>query len=372
MRPKILIAAGGTGGHILPAIALGQVLSARKECDVAYLCGERLVELDLYRNHGIRPIVMPVRQLGVGVAQRCYAVWSGLRVAQSIAALLRKEHYDAVIGMGGYVAGPALLAAVFTRRASVIHEANAIPGRTNRWFAPWVDETLVNFPRAGGLMRCRRCTVTGMPIRAEIYESGTREEGIREFELDAEKRTLLIIGGSQGARYLYRSLMSALPILDKQKNNDVQILWSTGTTNFDELSQSLAALHLRFISVKLRPFIDRMDLALAVADAAISRAGASSIAELLARGVYALYIPLPSAVYDHQRWNAEEVQKLGAGEYVLERELSPELAAERIERVLEVADQKRELVLNAGQIHREAAGKCADVILDAIRRRRRK
>ncbi|MCX7017742.1 MAG: UDP-N-acetylglucosamine--N-acetylmuramyl-(pentapeptide) pyrophosphoryl-undecaprenol N-acetylglucosamine transferase [bacterium] len=331
---KLLIAAGGTGGHIIPAIALGEALRQHHPgAPIRYLCGEREIELRLYADNGIEPIVLPARQLGSGLAAHAIGLAAALANTARAAALIRREHFDTVIGMGGYVSGPAVAAAVMLRRASAIHEANSIPGKTNRLLAPFVDLCAINFPMTAGMLRSRKILRTGLPMRGDI-DKGARDDAMKHFALDPRKRTLLVMGGSQGARYLYRTIMQTLPALDIHAHADVQVLWSTGRTNHEELTEELAKTDLEYLSVRLEPFIERMDLALAAADTALARAGAGAIAEMLACGVYALYIPLPSAIYDHQTQNAREVAAAGAGEAIPENSFTVRRAAVAIASLL--------------------------------------
>ena len=366
--PRILIAAGGTGGHIFPAIALGEALARHYpevRCD--FLCGERELERRLYAANGIVPTVFPVRQLGRGLVGRISGILAAAGNTLRAARLIRRNRYDVVVGMGGYVCGPAVLGARLLRRATALHEANSIPGKTNTALAPYVDFCAVHFPCTAASLKARRTIALGMPIR-ESVTGGSREEAVRLFDLDPDRRTLLILGGSQGAKYLYDTLMKDLPLLDVPELADSQILWSTGTGNYDELAARLRERPMRHLAVKLMPFIDRMDHALAVADVAVARAGASTIAELLACGVYALYVPFPSAIYDHQTLNAREVEKVGAGELIPEKELTPERAAERMKMLLERARSGRLTppdVLDS----REAARRLADEVMALVRRK---
>ncbi|MBX7244175.1 MAG: UDP-N-acetylglucosamine--N-acetylmuramyl-(pentapeptide) pyrophosphoryl-undecaprenol N-acetylglucosamine transferase [Candidatus Sumerlaeaceae bacterium] len=331
---KLLIAAGGTGGHIFPAIALGEALRRHHPAvEFRFLCGERELERKLYADNGIDPIVFPARQLGTGLVSM---LKGGLAAAGNLAraaALIRREKFDEVIGFGGYVSGPAVAAGVLLGRVTAIHEANTVPGKTNRLLAPFVTFCAINFPETASHLRARRIEIVGMPIREGLTQ-GARADGLEYFDLAADRKTLLILGGSQGAKYLYETLIQALPLLDTPKNSNLQILWSTGTGNHEMLEGRLRGMGLRHIQVVMRPFIDRMDLALAVADVALARAGASSIAELLACGVRPLLIPLPSAIYDHQTQNANSISKLGIGEMVTEKDLNPARAAQAVELLL--------------------------------------
>lgn len=331
---KVLIAAGGTGGHIYPAIALGEALArAYPEIGVRFLCGERELERHLYAGNGIDPIVFPARQIGAGIAGKLAGAAAAAANTMRAVRLIRREGFTAVVGMGGYVSGPAVMGGLIARRPCAIHEANSIPGKTNRWLAPHADLCAVHFSVTGNYLRSRNLLRVGMPIRSNITQ-GARPEALGFFGLDSAKRTLLVLGGSQGAKHLYATIMQALPELDIEEHRDVQILWSTGSANYDEMREQLARLSLAELRVELLPFISRMDLALAAADAALARAGASSIAELLACGVYALYIPFPSAIYDHQTLNAREVEKAGAGLVIEEKSLTAKSAAEALAELL--------------------------------------
>jgi UDP-N-acetylglucosamine--N-acetylmuramyl-(pentapeptide) pyrophosphoryl-undecaprenol N-acetylglucosamine transferase len=359
---KALIAAGGTGGHILPAIALGEAIRRNEPgSTVDFLCGQREVEQGLYAQNGIAPVTLPARQLGVGLSGRAMGLWAALRNLFRAYRLIVRNRYDVVVGMGGYVAGPAVLAGILARKPTAIHEANSVPGKTNRVLSRWVDLCAVNFEAAGKRMKARRTEVVGMPIRQHVLD-GSREEAVRFFRMDGEKRTLLVVGGSQGARYLYQTLMEALPILDEPEHGDVQILWSTGTDNFEALEGRLRTLSLKRLDVRLHPFITRMELALAVADVAVSRAGASTIAELLASGIYALYVPLPGAIYDHQTLNARDVVAARMGDLVPERDLTPATAAKAITSLLEKAGPGKRMTVEESGFHRLAAERLAALL----------
>ncbi len=360
---NILIAAGGTGGHIFPAIALGEAL-ARHHPAVAfqYLCGERPLERELYAMAGITPLVFPARQMGGGLLGRVQGAWAAGANTLRAWRLIRHKRFDAVIGMGGYVSGPAVLGGLLARRTTAVHEANSIPGKTNRLLAPWVDLCAVHFEAALGRMRSRRGLRVGMPIR-EAATSGDRAKAMEFFGLDPGRRTLLVIGGSQGARFLYESLMEALPLLDRPEHADVQILWSTGAANFEMLENRLRSNGPEHISVHLERFINRMDLALAAADVAVARAGASTVAELVACGVRALYIPFPHAIYDHQTHNAREVAACGGGEVVAEKELTPERFASAVAGLLASTSGGNRFAAPVSLDSADAARRLADALV---------
>ncbi|PKO16501.1 hypothetical protein CVU37_11020 [candidate division BRC1 bacterium HGW-BRC1-1] len=359
---KILIAAGGTGGHIFPAIALGEALACYyPETRFDYLCGERPLELGLYEKQGIKPIVLPARQLGNGIVSRARGWLAAAANTGRAFRLIRNEQYDVIIGMGGYVTGPAVLAGIFARRATAIHEANSVPGRTNRILAPLVSLATVHFETTGKYWKARRTVRVGMPLRKQVFE-GERAEAMQQLRLDPARRTLLVVGGSQGARFLYENLMDALPSLDTPDHSDVQLLWSTGAANFEMLNDRLKGLPLKHLSVLLQPFIDRMDLALAAADFAVARSGASAGAELVSCGIPTLFIPFPHAIYDHQTTNASEFVAAGGGEMVAEKDLTPVVFAERISKLLgDSRSEKRGQVVSSLD-SRDAAQRLAELL----------
>lgn len=360
--PRLLIAAGGTGGHIYPAIAVAAALAERyPQIGHKFLCGERQIERELYAAAGVEPIVLPARQIGQGIIGRLTAGLAALGNTYRAMHLIRSGSYGAVLGMGGYVTGPAMLAGVLMRRHTIIHEANSIPGKTNRWIAPHVELCTTHFDQTAQSLRCKRHERVGMPIRASVTQ-GSREEGLTHFGLNDALRTLLVQGGSQGAKYLYETVARSLLHLDRRLTEPVQILWSTGKANYDELSSTVAGLGLHNVTVKLVPFIERTDLALAVSDAALSRAGASTMAELVSAGVYGLYVPLPSAIYDHQTLNAQAAKAAGAGDLLAERGLTPEGMADAIFRLLERVIPGRKMPVPKNLDSSSAACRVADIV----------
>ncbi|MGI8905508.1 MAG: UDP-N-acetylglucosamine--N-acetylmuramyl-(pentapeptide) pyrophosphoryl-undecaprenol N-acetylglucosamine transferase [Candidatus Sumerlaeaceae bacterium] len=366
-QPRILIAAGGTGGHIFPAIALGEAFHLHfPQVLVRFACGERELERRLYADAGIEPIVFPARQLGSGISGKLAGASAAAANTLRAIRLIRAERFNAVVGMGGYVSGPAVLGGILSGRKTIVHEANSIPGKTNRLLAPYVSLTALHFEATARQLRARRSAVVGMPIR-ETTGTGDRTEAMRLFGLNPAKKTLLVLGGSQGARFLYQTLMNALPALDVPANSNVQVLWSTGADNFDELDLRLRDDPPTHLVVKLVPFISRMDLAIAAADVALARAGASSMAELLSSGIYTLYVPFPSAIYDHQTLNAQQAVSAGVGEMIPEKELTPDRAAEVLQHLFEKAIPGHRVSVPETMNSRRAAQNLAEAILALIR-----
>lgn len=327
--PVIVIAAGGTGGHIFPAIATGRELQElRPDATIIYACGERPLEIDLYKRNGIDPVVFPARQIRRGIVGKVGGilaaagnVWRARRWVKSVGA-------DLVVGFGGYVAGPTVLGAKFAGCRTAIHEANSIPGRTNRILGRMMDLTATHFESTLAHLGGKRKIALGMPLRRmnfdeERWQGRLAGEKPASDTLGAPAKpiSLLVMGGSQGAKFLYESIMRQLPALDARLTQPLEILWSTGEANFEELQSCVESLDLNSIKVQLTPFISDMANALGNADVALARAGASALAELIAFRVYTVFVPFPGAIYDHQTLNAREAEKFGLGVVLPESEV---------------------------------------------------
>jgi len=328
---RVLIAAGGTGGHIYPGIAVGKVIEEKhgNEAEVWYACGERELERKLYAENFISPVVFPARQIRSGVAGKISSWGSAFGNLIRAARFLRREQIDVVLGMGGYVAGPTILAAKLLGCRTAIHEANSIPGRTNRWLAPYMDLVAVHFKSTLKQLRTSRGEVVGMPIRA-LGWAGSRQDAAAKFGLNPEIQTALVMGGSQGARYLYEKIADSLPLLDSKLTAPLQLLWSTGEANHAFIADRVSKLQLANIKISLQPFVSEMGAALACSDFAIARSGAGTVAELVGHRVFAIYVPFPNAIYDHQTLNAQEAANMGMGVVLKENEISPDRLTDTI------------------------------------------
>lgn len=323
--PVIVIAAGGTGGHIFPAIATGREISElAPNSTVVYACGERPLEIELYRKNGVEPVIFPARQIRPGIVGKIRGVmaaagnvWRGRQWVRSVKA-------DLVVGFGGYVAGPTVLGAKFAGCKTALHEANSIPGRTNRILGPMMDITATHFESTLEHLGGRNKLAVGMPLRRLDYDLD-RGEARKRLGLDPSMQTLLIMGGSQGAKFLYETIAGKLQELDQAVAGPVQVLWSTGQNNFDELKKQTDQIPLENLKLHLVPFISDMNGALRGADIALARAGASAFAELTSFRIYTVYVPFPGAIYDHQTLNALEAEKYGLGTVIPEKEVGERL-----------------------------------------------
>ncbi len=331
---RVVIAGGGTAGHVFPALAVADALR-RRGGDVTFVGARDGQEATLVPAAGYRFVGLRVESAQTRVSVRSVrALALAVRGARTVRALVRGA--DAVVGVGGFASAPAVVAARWARRPLVLVDQNSVPGAVNRIAARWARVVATAFDAtASRLPRGPRIERTGNPIRAEIAAVAAHRErfaadGRETFGLAADRTTVLVVGGSLGALRLDETVAAALPLL--RDREDLQLLVSTGRGHEDVLERAIepdAPLLVRSTA-----FIDRMDLALAVADVAVSRAGAS-VAELAACGLPAVLVPYPFATENHQEANAREVVSAGAATMVLERDLSPSRLASCI---LELVD----------------------------------
>ena len=324
-RKVALVMAGGTGGHVFPALATARVLKHRG-FDVVWLGTERGIEARLVPAAGIPVEWLSVGGLrGKGIATLLAApVRLGIAIAQAMRAI-RKHQPRVVLGAGGFASGPGGIAAWLLRRPLVVHEQNAVAGLTNRVLARLATRVLEGFP--GSFGRGIRAERVGNPVRPEIVAIAPPE---RRYAGREGRARLLVFGGSQGAARLNAVLPAALGELPADLRPDV--LHQTGSHNFEETVQ---AYRTRGIDADVRPFIDDMASAYGWADLAVCRSGALTVAELAAAGLPAVLVPFPAAVDDHQTRNAEYALRAGAARLLPESELTPISLAATLRELLE-------------------------------------
>jgi UDP-N-acetylglucosamine--N-acetylmuramyl-(pentapeptide) pyrophosphoryl-undecaprenol N-acetylglucosamine transferase len=314
---RAILAGGGTGGHVIPALAIAAELRDHYSAEVLFLGTARGMENRLVPAAGFKLHLVEVGALNrVSLATRLKTVWALPRAIFTAGSLLREFRPDVVIGVGGYASGPGMLAAVLAGIPTVAFEPNLVPGFANRAVAIMVSAAAVQFEET-----CRhfgRCTVTGVPVRRAFFDVPPRNL--------QDRPTLLLFGGSQGARALNSALIGALPILE-QRLPALHILHQTGERDYNELQG--AYLQAR-VAAEVMPFIENMPEAFARADLLICRSGASTVAEVAAAGKPAIFVPFPHAADDHQRRNAEALAKVGAAMLFPESELTSERLAQTV------------------------------------------
>jgi UDP-N-acetylglucosamine--N-acetylmuramyl-(pentapeptide) pyrophosphoryl-undecaprenol N-acetylglucosamine transferase len=334
---KIMIAAGGTGGHVFPGLAVAQVLRERGH-QVVWMGTPDSFEARTVPKYGIEVRFVRVKGLrGKGALSWLGAPLRLLRALRDALAVLRAERPDVLLGMGGFAAGPGGLASWLTRRPLVIHEQNSIAGLTNRLLARIARRVLESFPNTFS-----RAEMVGNPVRAGFAELPDPAQRIAG---RAAPGNVLVIGGSLGSKALNEMVPAALALLPQEQRP--RLRHQGGRTL--EAAQAAYARHK--VAGEVSAFIDDMPAAFAWADLVICRAGASTVAELAAAGCAALLVPYPHAVDDHQTRNGQYLVEAGAALLVPEDILTPQLLAEMLSGLL----AKREQLAAMGQAARKAA-----------------
>ncbi|MFT4744695.1 MAG: UDP-N-acetylglucosamine--N-acetylmuramyl-(pentapeptide) pyrophosphoryl-undecaprenol N-acetylglucosamine transferase [Nitriliruptoraceae bacterium] len=334
----VLIAGGGTAGHVFPAIAVANELRRLDPSIEPVFVGTRdrlegrLVPEAGYHLHHIDVLPLPRRPtpslLKVPGALR--------RSIANVEALATALDVKAAVTFGGYVSLPVSWAMARKQLPLVIHEQNAIPGMANKLAARWADKIAVSFP--GSVHRFKqqeRVAITGNPVREQLLDLdmvGLRDRARDHFKLRRDLPTLLVFGGSQGSRTINRAVAGSLQ--HWRAPGGVQVLHSSGRALYDETAAALERSRRAAgggPAIRLVDFIDEMDLAFAAADAVVSRAGATSIAELTVLGLPSLLVPYPHATADHQLHNARALERVGGGVVVEDKELTGQRLVEVVE-----------------------------------------
>ena len=357
---SIAIACGGTGGHLFPGMAVAEKL-AERGCDVTLLISPKEVDQQAVKNlQSVAVVTLP----SVGLKRGCVLdfVRGFHRSHRAARRLFRSRMPDAVLAMGGFTSAPPILAGKSAGARTFLHESNTIPGRANCWLSWVVDHAFVGFASAGGRFKRCRVTVSGTPARPQFHPREVASCRLA-LGLDPSRPVLLVMGGSQGASGINELVARSLPFFAKVAP-EYQWFHLAGPKDTPRLQQTYADLQL---SAVVHPFFDRMELALAAASAAVSRAGASSLAELAAMRLPAVLVPFPAATDNHQFHNARAYATSGAAQLIEQNLSTPEVLAKSL---LELAQNQtvRETMQTAlARWERpQAANEIAESILEAV------
>ncbi len=334
---------GGTGGHIFPAIAIANKLKEHfPDADILFVGAKGRMEMEKVPRAGY-----PIRGLRISGFQRKltidnlsfpFKLISSLWQARKI---VKRFKPDIAIGTGGYASGPLLYMASRRNIPTLILEQNSYPGVTNKILGKRAHAICVAYEGMERYFPASKLVITGAPIRKEILNlKVTREEGLKHFGLKPDLPVLLIIGGSQGARGINQAILDNL---EKLAALNIQMLWQTGTYSFEKAKKAEEQSPFSH-QIHVTDFIYEMDKAYAAADLLISRAGAIAIAEIVAVGKPAIFIPLPSAAEDHQTKNALSLSEKGAGILLREAEAKTKIVKEVKELI--ASDKKRTDIIN--------------------------
>jgi len=356
---SVIIAGGGTGGHIFPGIAVAQEFKRRDaEAAILFVGTARGLETKIVPREGFELKLIEVAALKrVSLFKRIRSLLMLPKSFLAVRSLIREIRPDIVIGVGGYASGPVVLMASLMNVPTLIAEQNALPGFTNRVLSRFVKAAAVTFDEAKEYFG-EKAEITGNPVRAEFFDVLPRPP------LDTDDAVhIFITGGSQGARAINMAIIEALPLLAEEKDG-LSITHQTGEHDYDKVRATYLELGWK---VEVKPFIEKMIDEFAKADLVITRAGATTVAELAAAGRPALMIPFPFAADDHQRKNAEAIERAGAGRMILQAELTPERLAQELLWLVRDPQQLARMAEASKKLgHPEAAAKVVDLAMRVI------
>lgn len=367
---KVILSGGGTGGHIYPALTIAsQIEKLEPKVDIVFVGTKSGLESDIVPRYNYQMRFMEVagfrRKLSFDTLVSIKKLIVGIFEANRI---LSREKPDLVVGTGGYVCGPISLLAAIRGIPTCIQEQNAMPGVTNKILARFVKKVCLGYEDArkhfGGNSKK---IATGNPIREEIMEI-TKTDGQEKFELAKDVTTILVSGGSRGARSMNNAMKEVVTKLAGRC--DVQIMMVTGDVGYDAFIKDLSTEVTRAKNIKIYSYMHDMPEALAAADLAVFRAGAIGLAELTGRGIPSILIPYPYATANHQEFNARAIEKNGAAKVILDKELNGAILLSTIEKLIENPSKLKEMAKAAKEIGKpEAANAIAKEALELVKKR---
>ncbi|WP_375418226.1 undecaprenyldiphospho-muramoylpentapeptide beta-N-acetylglucosaminyltransferase [uncultured Hymenobacter sp.] len=361
---RIIISGGGTGGHIFPAVAIANELRRRyPDADILFVGANGRMEMTRVPEAGYEIVGLDISGLQRRLTpENLLFPLRVLRAVRKAGQLIEQFRPDAVVGVGGYASAPVLLAATSRRIPSLIQEQNSYAGLVNKLLAKRVNKICVAYEGMAKFFPADKLVLTGNPVRTEIARAD-RAEAQRFFGLDPARKTLLVVGGSLGARTLNQATAAALPRL---REAGVQLLWQTGKLYYplaQEQAAGFAADNLQALE-----FIQRMDLAYAAADVVISRAGALSVSELCLTGKPAVLVPSPNVAEDHQTKNALALVSKGAAVLITD-EHAPQRLYDEALRLLADEPRQQQLSQRIRELAKlEATAAIVDELLKLIKK----
>ena len=326
-KPLAAIACGGTGGHIFPGLAVGEELLAHGAAVILMVSQKEVDQQAVQSAAGMEVVPLPA----VGLTRRqiaAFAVGFG-RSFLAARRLFRRRSPQAVLSMGGFTSAPPVLAGKALGAVTFLHESNTIPGKANRWLAHFMDQAFVGFPSTAARLRHRNVVSTGTPVRPRFRPADATSCRLA-LGLDPGRPVLLVMGGSQGARGVNELVLRALPGLVPAAP-ELQYIHLTGPADLGRVQAAYATHQSRAV---VRAFLTEMELAMGAATVAVTRAGASSLAELAAMRLPPILVPYPYAADDHQAVNARALADAGAALLLEQRDATGEKLTSMVFRLL--------------------------------------
>ena len=346
---RVIIAGGGTGGHVIPALAIAQQLKKQFAAEVLFIGTARGIETRLVPQARFPLELIQVGALkNVSLVTRAKTMFDLPRAIAASSRMLSEFDPEVVIGVGGYASGPAMVAAIRRGLPTLAFEPNVIPGFANRMIARWVSAAAVHFEET--CQYFHNCKVTGVPVREAFFSVPQKVENTP---------TLLVFGGSQGAHAINQAIIESLAGL-REKVPSIHIIHQTGQRDYDHV---LAAYQLSRISGEVHKFIDDMPGMFARADLLVCRSGASTVAEITAAGKPAIFVPFPAAADDHQNVNPRALERVGAAVVVEQSNLDAAYLVETIAAVIGDARRLQSMSAAAKSLaHPKAVEEIAEMV----------
>lgn len=341
-KMRIIVSGGGTGGHIYPAMALIKRLKERDMIeDVLYVGTEKGLENKIVKKAGLNFKTIEIqgfkRSLSMKNLKTVQLFVSSIGKSKKI---IKEFKPDIVVGTGGYVSSAIVYAAHALHIPTVIHEQNTIAGVTNKFLAHFVDKIAIAFTEATDqFSEKKKIVFTGNP-RAQEVVNIQKNDRLKEFNLSADKDTVMIFGGSRGAKPINQATIETMK---KFVDEDYQILFVTGRVHYDNVVKLIDSKYLNSANISVLPYIDNMPEILPDIKLIVGRSGATSIAEITALGIPAIFVPSPYVTHDHQTKNAMSVSKVGAAKTIPESELTPELLFNEINEIMSDSQLQKDM-----------------------------
>jgi UDP-N-acetylglucosamine--N-acetylmuramyl-(pentapeptide) pyrophosphoryl-undecaprenol N-acetylglucosamine transferase len=341
---RVLIAGGGTGGHIYPGIAIAREIRRRHQAaELLFVGTERGLEMKIVPAEGFRLETITISGLkGTGLLKQLKSLLAIPKSLLDARSILQRFQPSIVVGVGGYSSGPPVLMAAFMGIPAMLQEQNALPGLTNRLLARVVRKVATAFRECEAYFGSK-AVLTGNPVRADFSQVPGRTR--------SDPFTLLVFGGSQGAQPINQSVIEALAIL-KPQIPELRMIHQTGEREYPRIKQAYEAMKME---ADVRPFFGDIPKQFATADLLVCRAGATTLAELTVSGKAAILVPFPQAADDHQRKNAEALAQAGAAEMILQKDLNGPVLAARVLHYFEHRDRLRQMEQNSRALGRPDA-----------------
>ncbi|MFA5256279.1 MAG: undecaprenyldiphospho-muramoylpentapeptide beta-N-acetylglucosaminyltransferase [Candidatus Omnitrophota bacterium] len=366
---RVLIASGGSGGHIFPAVALAEEIKLKDpSADILFVGSDKALDRRIFEKEGFKYRLLSANKLPyrISFSTLLFILKLSVDLCRSLMIIMRYRP-DAVVGFGGYVSSPVIMAAYILGVPGMVHEQNAVPGRANAMLFRFARKIAISFEETKRYLGvyARKAIFTGNPIRASLLKDD-KNGSIKKLGLDPRKFTILVIGGSQGAHNLNKAFLKSLSKIDENLRRALQIIHITGVTDY-----GWASVAYRELSVEHRvhSFLDRIEEAYSASDLIVTRSGASAIFEIAYFGRPMILIPYPFAL-SHQSENARVFSAGGAAIEIDEKDLSPDIMKERIEGLLKDRNKLSEMGRSARRMSvPDSSRSLAQAVLN-IRKRR--